>query len=156
MTISTLFIILLLIVVIALCWHNYRLTCAQENTVSALKQQLRKLGEDSKPHAFANIDPRMFKPEMQLTVRVKEPIALAKREDKMARMFADFLPALIVQKVYEQVRDEIKQGLIDNQVDADVEIEVIATSPTDERPPSLKDCNIKSENTPPNEDKGVQ
>ena len=125
---TTLLIIILLAVVMGLCWHNYRIACVHEKTVAGLQKQLTELGADIKPEAFDNIDPSNFKPEMQLTVRVKDPIALAKREDKMARMFADFLPSLIIQKVYEQVQDEVKQGLIDNHVEADVDIEVIALS----------------------------
>ncbi len=127
---NTLIIIILLVVVAALCLHNYRIARVHEHTVDLLRKQLLDLGSDMKPDAFDHIDPSTFKPEMQITVRVKDPIALAKREDKMARMFADFLPALIIQKVYEQVRDEVIQGLVDENVDADVDIEVIAISTT--------------------------
>jgi hypothetical protein len=117
---------ILFIIVILLCWHNYHISRAHEATVISLRKQLFDLGSELKPKVFENIDPSRFKPEMRLTVKIKDPITLAKREDKMARLIADFMPSLIVRKVYEQVKDEVSQGLIDKQVEAEVEIEVTA------------------------------
>ena len=62
-------------------------------------------------------------PELLLTVRVKDPIALAKRESTSARFVADWLPVLVKKKVYEEIRREIALELGTRDIEADLDIE---------------------------------
>lgn len=63
-------------------------------------------------------------PAMRLSIKVHNPMELAKRESKSAKLVGHLIPDLIEQKVYEQVRDEIAVGLQDKAVDATIKIEV--------------------------------
>jgi|GEM_PF-4776273 len=133
---SVLFYYLLLLIIFLLALKNTFQLYKQQSMVNNLREQTLELSANLKPDAFSDLELSHFEPEMQLTVRVTDPIALAKREHKIARMFAGFLPSVITRKVYEQVRDEVIQGLRENEVDAKVTIEVIALAkvPTSSTP----------------------
>ncbi|OZB15698.1 MAG: hypothetical protein B7X58_06170 [Marinobacter sp. 34-60-7] len=50
-------------------------------------------------------------PELVLTLRVLDPIALAKRESKAGRMLADRLPVMTRKMVYQEVMKELEREL---------------------------------------------
>ena len=59
-------------------------------------------------------------PQLRLVIKIKDPIALAKRESKFARMAIGIAPAFIIKEVYKQLRKEVVMALEEQEVDADV------------------------------------
>lgn len=62
-------------------------------------------------------------PEMLLTLRVRDPIALAKRESKSARMLADRLPVMVQRLVYQEVMKELEIELAEREIDVEMKLE---------------------------------
>lgn len=62
-------------------------------------------------------------PEMVITLRVIDPIGLAKRESRSARLLADRLPVMVRKMVYQQVIKELQEELQERQIEADMAIE---------------------------------
>lgn len=62
-------------------------------------------------------------PEMILTLRVKDPIALAKRESQSARKLADRLPVMVTRMVYQEVRKELEEELLEREIDTEINVE---------------------------------
>lgn len=62
-------------------------------------------------------------PEMLLTLRVRDPIALAKRESKSARMLADRLPVMVNRLVYQEVMKELEMELAEREIDVEMKLE---------------------------------
>jgi hypothetical protein len=62
-------------------------------------------------------------PELVITLRVVDPIALAKRESRSARVLADKLPAMVHKMVYQQVMKELKAELAVREIDVKLQIE---------------------------------
>lgn len=62
-------------------------------------------------------------PEMVITVKLTDPIALAKRESKSARLIADYLPATVVKMVYQEVMSELEKELAERDIGALMTIE---------------------------------
>ncbi|MDF0750236.1 hypothetical protein NLU14_08340 [Marinobacter sp. 71-i] len=62
-------------------------------------------------------------PEIILTLRVRDPIALAKRESKSARMLADRLPVMVKRLVYQEVMKELEMELAEREIDVDMNLE---------------------------------
>lgn len=62
-------------------------------------------------------------PEMVITLKVIDPISLAKRESRSARLLADRLPIMISKMVYQQVMRELEEELKQRQIDAEMAIE---------------------------------
>ncbi len=62
-------------------------------------------------------------PEMLLTLRVRDPIALAKRESKSARMLADRLPVMVKRLVYQEVMKELEIELAEREIDVEMKLE---------------------------------
>lgn len=50
-------------------------------------------------------------PELVLTLRIRDPIALAKRESRTGRMLADRLPVMTRKMVYQEVMKELEREL---------------------------------------------
>lgn len=50
-------------------------------------------------------------PELVLTLKVVDPIALAKRESRTGRMLADRLPVMTRKMVYQEVMKELEREL---------------------------------------------
>lgn len=50
-------------------------------------------------------------PELVLTLKVRDPIALAKRESRTGRMLADRLPVMTRKMVYQEVMKELEREL---------------------------------------------
>lgn len=62
-------------------------------------------------------------PFMVLTVRVLDPIGVAKRESRSARIVANHLPNMVCRRVYQQVRSEVGAELAERGVEAEMTIE---------------------------------
>lgn len=62
-------------------------------------------------------------PEMILTLRVKDPITLAKRESQSARKLADRLPVMVTRMVYQEVRKELEEEMREREIDAEINVE---------------------------------
>jgi len=62
-------------------------------------------------------------PELLLTLRVRDPIALAKRESKSARMLADRLPVMVKRLVYQEVMKELEMELAEREIDVEMKLE---------------------------------
>lgn len=62
-------------------------------------------------------------PEFVLTLRVLDPIAIAKRESRSARVLADRLPVMVRKMVYQEVMKELESELAERQIDVEMHIE---------------------------------
>lgn len=62
-------------------------------------------------------------PQIVLTLRVRDPIALAKRESKSARMLADRLPVMVERLVYQEVMNELELELAEREIDVEMKLE---------------------------------
>lgn len=62
-------------------------------------------------------------PELVITLRVIDPIALAKRESRSARVLASRLPVMVRKMVYQEVIKELKAELTQRDIDAEMQIE---------------------------------
>lgn len=62
-------------------------------------------------------------PELVLTLRVLNPIALAKRESRTGRVLADRLPVMTRKMVYQEVMKELETELLERDIDVAMHIE---------------------------------
>lgn len=62
-------------------------------------------------------------PELVLTLRVLDPIAIAKRESRSARVLADRLPVMVRKMVYQEVMKELESELAEREIDVEMHIE---------------------------------
>lgn len=62
-------------------------------------------------------------PELVLTLRVVDPISVAKRESRSARMLADRLPVMVRKMVYQEVMKEMEQELYEREIEVEMGIE---------------------------------
>ncbi|MGF2734844.1 hypothetical protein [Marinobacter sp. DUT-1] len=62
-------------------------------------------------------------PELVLTLKVIDPIAVAKRESRSARMLADRLPVMVSKMVYQEVMKELEQELQEREIDVYMQLE---------------------------------
>ncbi len=62
-------------------------------------------------------------PEMVITLRVLDPIALAKRESRSARMLADKLPVMVRKMVYQEVLKELESEMAEREIEVDMQLE---------------------------------
>ncbi|MCK7548455.1 hypothetical protein ACFQGA_11660 [Marinobacter koreensis] len=62
-------------------------------------------------------------PELVLTVKVRDPISVAKKESRSARFLADHLPVMVSKMVYQEVMKELERELAERQIDVDMQIE---------------------------------
>ncbi|QSP93837.1 hypothetical protein LPB19_11580 [Marinobacter salinisoli] len=65
----------------------------------------------------------MEEPELVLTLRVIDPIGLAKRESKSARVLADKLPIMVRKMVYQEVMKELQQEMSERNIPVKMHIE---------------------------------
>jgi len=57
------------------------------------------------------------KGELRLIMKINDPLGLAKKESKMARMFSGLAPELIKKEVYKRIGQEIIESLKDRGID---------------------------------------
>lgn len=62
-------------------------------------------------------------PELILTLCVQDPIALARRESRSARVLADRLPIMVTKLVYQEVMKELKKELEEREIDVVMQLE---------------------------------
>ena len=62
-------------------------------------------------------------PEMVITLRVLDPIALAKRESRSARVLADKLPVMVRKMVYQEVLKELEHEMAEREIEVDMQLE---------------------------------
>ncbi|SNC74525.1 hypothetical protein SAMN04487881_2423 [Marinobacter sp. es.048] len=62
-------------------------------------------------------------PELVITLRVLDPISLAKRESRSARVLADKLPVMVRKMVYQEVMKELEEEMQEREIDVDMQIE---------------------------------
>lgn len=62
-------------------------------------------------------------PDMVLTIRIIDPITIAKRESRSARVLADQLPIMVRKMVYRQVMTELGEELSGRGIDVEMNIE---------------------------------
>ncbi|MHA7925892.1 MAG: hypothetical protein ACX936_11865 [Marinobacter sp.] len=62
-------------------------------------------------------------PELFITLRVLDPIALAKRESRSARVLADKLPVMVRKMVYQEVMKELEEEMTEREIEVDMQIE---------------------------------
>ncbi|WP_303288252.1 hypothetical protein [Marinobacter sp. SS8-8] len=70
-----------------------------------------------------NIADSAREPELVITLRVLDPIALAKRESRSARVLADKLPVMVRKMVYQEVMKELEEEMTERQIDVEMQIE---------------------------------
>lgn len=89
-----------------LYWKVRRQQAAIEQTIGQMREQ------------FRNEDPEIF-----LTVKVLDPIDVAKRESRSARVVADRLPVMVTKMVYQRVKQELEQEMADRDIKVQLKIE---------------------------------
>ena len=62
-------------------------------------------------------------PELVITLRVLDPIALAKRESRSARVLADKLPVMVRKMVYQEVLKELENEMAEREIEVDMQLE---------------------------------
>ena len=62
-------------------------------------------------------------PELVITLQVLDPIALAKRESRSARVLADKLPVMVRKMVYQEVMKELEEEMTEREIEVDMQIE---------------------------------
>lgn len=62
-------------------------------------------------------------PDLVLTLKVLNPIAVAKRESRSARVLADKLPVMIRKMVYQGVMKELEEEMVERGIDVEMNIE---------------------------------
>lgn len=84
---------------------------------SALAEAMKTLG------AIDGAVDVLPEPDMVLTVKVLDPITVAKRESRSARVLADHLPVMVRKMVYQQVMTEMGEQLSSRGIDVEMNIE---------------------------------
>ncbi|HLV76560.1 MAG TPA: hypothetical protein VKY53_01360 [Marinobacter sp.] len=62
-------------------------------------------------------------PELVLTLKVRDPLALARRESTTGRLLADRLPAMTQKLVYQELMKELALELEEREIDVEIHIE---------------------------------
>lgn len=62
-------------------------------------------------------------PDLILTLKVLNPIAVAKRESRSARVLADKLPVMARKMVYQGVMKELADEMVERGIDVEMNIE---------------------------------
>ncbi|WP_298447143.1 hypothetical protein [uncultured Marinobacter sp.] len=80
----------------------------------------RLIAETSGSNASANLEEE---PDLILTLKVLNPIAVAKRESRSARVLADKLPVMVRKMVYQGVMKELEQEMMEREIEVELNIE---------------------------------
>lgn len=107
------FALLLLMLAAAFAWlllrHRH-----QARLLAEARADLAELDPD------ANLE---REPQLVLTLQVVDPIALAKRESRSARVLADRLPVMVTRMVYQEVMKEVEAELEARDIEVDMRLE---------------------------------
>ena len=75
-------------------------------------------------HALARVaDPEMPPPEMLMTVRVLNPIDVARRESAGARLVGDYMPETVRRIVFRQLTTELDEALSERGIESEISVE---------------------------------
>lgn len=88
-------------------------------TLFQLRQHRRRI-----QHALARVaDPEMPPPEMLMTVRVLNPIDVARRESTGARLVGDYMPETVRRIVFRQLTSELDEALSERGIESEISVE---------------------------------
>jgi hypothetical protein len=93
-----------------LCWQ----VMEQRKLISRMMAQTAENDE---------ISSREKEPDLVLTLKVLNPIAVAKRESRSARVLADKLPVMVRKMVYQGVMKELEEEMVERGIDVEMQIE---------------------------------
>jgi len=93
-----------------LCWQ----VIEQRKTITRLMTQT--MDNDQQFHLERE-------PDLILTLKVLNPIAVAKRESRSARVLADKFPVMIRKMVYQGVMKELEEEMVERGIDVEMHIE---------------------------------
>ena len=62
-------------------------------------------------------------PDLLLTLKVLNPIEVAKRESRSARVIADKLPVMVRKMVYQGIMKELEEELAERGIEAEIHLE---------------------------------
>ncbi|MEQ6884707.1 hypothetical protein [Salicola sp. Rm-C-2C1-2] len=75
-------------------------------------------------HALARVaDPDVPPPEMLMTVRVLNPIEVARRESTSARLVGDYMPETVRRIVFRQLTTELDEALSERGIESEISVE---------------------------------
>jgi len=96
----------------------YRYVAKISELVTQMKRDVEEL-QNSKAE-----EPRLLaqEPGLRVAIEIVDPVALAKRESKLAQVAADIAPNLVAREVYKQIREEIALAVEKRGIDANVTI----------------------------------
>lgn len=63
-----------------------------------------------------------YEPSPRIIVELSDPLELARRESKMARLVSGQAPSIVIKKTYEQVVREMALDMRERDVDANIQI----------------------------------
>lgn len=106
---------LLLILLTAVLLLLLRYTLQQKQALQAALSDMKQLSEDS--------DSLRTDPEMVLTIKVLNPIEVAKRESRSARIVAPHMPVTVRKMVYKQVMRELGMELTERGIESEINVE---------------------------------
>lgn len=119
---SICFSVCLLLLLLFVYFHFRKIRQVDEILVE-LQEKFIKMEKQLRPDsATTSRNTGDVSPRMLVTIEVKDPIGLARRESYIGKIASDWLPDLVKQKVYEQVRKETIEELKRKNVDAKVNI----------------------------------
>ncbi|WP_417521564.1 hypothetical protein [Marinobacter sp.] len=93
-----------------LCWQ----------VIEQRKIVARMITETKQKNPLSDLDKE---PDLILTLKVLNPIAVAKRESRSARVLADKLPVMVRKMVYQEVIKELEVEMIERGIDVELNIE---------------------------------
>lgn len=106
---TTLLLTLSLLLTLISAWLFWQVRL-QKALIQEARQEI--LGPDEAPE-----------PELILTLSVQDPIAVARRESRSARMLSDRLPIMVTKLVYQEVMKELKKELEERDIDVIMQLE---------------------------------
>jgi len=101
---------------------TYRTIRKQQKSLAEANQQITRL--TNLVEGIVDDKDMATEPAMRVTVRVTDPITLAKRKSIPAQFVGDLAPTLITREVYKQIKKEIAKSLKEQEIDAELKIEI--------------------------------
>lgn len=75
-------------------------------------------------HALARVaDPNTPEPEMLMTVRVLNPLEVARRESASARLIGGYMPETVRRMVFRQLTEELDDALSERGIESEISVE---------------------------------
>ncbi|MBF0238915.1 MAG: hypothetical protein HQM12_14520 [SAR324 cluster bacterium] len=100
----------------------YQLKLRQSRQMEALFSDIRELQQSLKMELSPSESNGSRKPGVFLSIKIRDPLGVARKESKLAPLVADIAPGIVTREVYKQVRKESLQMLAQRGVEADVDI----------------------------------